>query len=142
MTLSLGRRLLPALFLAGCAAGSDPLAVDEAGAARAAETPPDLAAVAAALDARRGQRLAGELTILGAEAEGRRLAMRFRDGRAAEAFGPAAREIYAMESDRQIRAQICAQPATRRFVEEYDGVGAQIVSADDVELARVEIKEC
>lgn len=141
MTLPIAR-FLPALLLAGCAAGTDPLTVNEDGAARAAETPPDLAAVAQALDARRGQQLTEDLTILGAEAQGRRLAMRFRDDRAASAFGPAAREIYAMESDSQIREQMCAQPATRRFVEEYDGVSAEIVSADGVELARVEIAEC
>jgi len=141
MTLTLAR-FLPALLLAGCAAGTAPLAVNEAGAARAAETPPDLAAVAQALDARRGQQLTGDLTILGAEAEGRRLAMRFRDARDADAFGAADRELYAIESDRQIREQMCAQPATRRFVEEYDGVSARIESADGAELAQVEIEEC
>lgn len=127
---------------AGCAATSDPLAVDETGAARAAASPPDLVAVAQAMDARAGMPLSENLTILGAEAQGRRLAMRFEDRRAADAFGPAAREIYAMDADREIRGQMCAQPATRRFVEEYDGVAASIASSDGAPLADVTIEEC
>ena len=129
-------------LLAGCAGEMDALSVDEAGARDAAETPPDLEAVALAMDARAGQRLTDDLTILGAEAEGRRLSMRFRDSRNADAFGPAAREIYAMDADREIRTQMCAQPATRRFVEEYDGVEAGIVSADGEPLADVSIEAC
>ncbi len=113
-------------LLAACAAPTAPLEVDEVGAARAAESPPDLLAVAQALDARRGERLSDNLTILGASAEGRRLVMSFRDTRDLRPLGPAAREIYAMDADRQIRTQICAQPATRTFVEEYDGVVASI----------------
>ncbi len=87
--------------LAACAAATDPLAVDEAGAARAANSPPDLVAVAQAMDAQAGTRLSENLTILGAEASGSRLAMRFEDRRAAGEFGPAAREIYAMDADRE-----------------------------------------
>lgn len=128
--------------LAACAAATDPLAVDEAGAARAADSPPDLVAVAQAMDAQAGTRLSENLTILGAEASGSRLAMRFEDRRAAGEFGPAAREIYAMDADREIRTQMCAQPATRRFVDEYDGVTASIVSSDGQPLADVSIEEC
>ncbi len=134
--------LLACALMAGCGGAGDPLAVDGTGAARAVETPPDLEAVAEAMDQRRGQKLTDDLTILGAEARGRRLDMRFRDDRDASAFGPAAREIYAMETDREIRTQMCAQPALRRFVEEYDGVSARIVSADDAPLAEVLVEAC
>lgn len=127
--------------LAGCAA-EDPLEVDEAGAARAAASPPDLVAVAQAMDAQAGTPLSENLTILGAEASGRQLAMRFEDRRAAAEFGPAAREIYAMNADSEIREPMCAQPATRRFVEEHDGVAASIVSSDGEPLADVTIEEC
>lgn len=129
--------------LAGCAPTTDAaLEVDAGGASRAAEVPPDLAAVARALDARQGEKLSGELTILGASAEGRRLSMSFRHDRPADAFSQAEREGYAIVAARTIREQMCAQPATARFVEVYDGVAADIVTRDAAPLAAVEITEC
>lgn len=134
---------LAVLLLAGCvSATEDTLAVDSAGATRAAQTPPDLAAVAQALDTRQGEKLSGDLTILGASAEGQRLSMSFRHDRNAAEFSPSEREGYALVATRTIREQMCAQPATARFVETYDGVAADIVTADDAPLAAIEVTEC
>lgn len=135
--------LLAVLSVAGCASGTqETLAVDSAGATRAAQSPPDLAAVAQALDARKGERLSGDLTILGAAAQGRRLDMSFRHDRDAAEFSPSQREGYALVATRAIREQMCAQPATARFVETYDGVAADIVTADGAPLAAIEVTEC
>ena len=133
---------LAVLSVAGCVSNSGDLDVDQAGAARAVATPPDLAAVAEALDARQGEKLSGDLTILGASAEGDRLTMSFRHDRRAEAFTPSEREGYAIVATRTVREQMCAQPATARFVEVYGGVAADIVTADDEPLAAIEVTEC
>lgn len=134
------------LALLACAPTTDQIAtpdltVDAEGAASAAATPPALAAVAQALDARQGQMLTPDLEIQGASAEGDTLAMRFRHIQPSTAFGPAAREGYELVAARSIREQLCAAPATARFVETY-GVAATIVTSDDQPLATITVDDC
>ena len=117
------------------------LNVNAEGAAAAAETPPALLAVAQALDARQGQMLTPDLEIQGASTEGSTLAMRFRHTQPSTAFGPAAREGYELVAARSIREQLCAAPATARFVETY-GVTATIVPSDEQPLATVVVDDC
>ena len=123
------------------APGGGGLAVDQAGAARAAQSAPDLVAVASALNARQGAMLTPELSITSASAENGRLAMRFKHNERASAFGPAAREGYEIVAVRDIRSGLCGAPATARFVETY-GVSADIVTADEQPLATVTVDDC
>ena len=119
--------LLAVLSVAGCASGTqDTLAVVSAGATRAAQSPPDLAAVAQALDARKGERLSGDLTILGAAAQGRRLDMRFRHDRDAAEFSPSQREGYALVATRAMVDEAEAndfETHVRRELEEQMVIG-------------------
>ena len=117
------------------------LSVNAEGAAAAAQTPPALTAVAQALDAQQGQMLTPDLEILGASTEGSTLAMQFRHVQPSTAFSPAAREGYEVVASRSIREQLCAAPATARFVETY-GVAATIVTSDDQPLATVTVEDC
>ena len=134
------------LALLACAPTTDQpatpdLTVNAEGAAAAAVTPPALAAVAQALDARQGQMLTPDLEMQGASAEGDTLAMRFRHTQPSSAFGAAAREGYDLVAARSIREQLCAAPATARFVETY-GVAATIVTSDEQPLATVTVEDC
>ncbi|SFG15570.1 hypothetical protein SAMN04488020_101340 [Palleronia marisminoris] len=134
------------LALLACAPTTDQpatsnLSVNADGAAAAAQTPPALTAVAQALDARQGQMLTPDLEIRGASAEGDTLVMQFRHAQPSTAFGPAAREGYEVVAARSIREQLCAAPATARFVETY-GVAATIVTSDDQPLATVNVDDC
>ncbi|EKE45836.1 hypothetical protein OCGS_0062 [Oceaniovalibus guishaninsula JLT2003] len=130
------------VLLAGCADRGTDLRVNAEGAARAAVTPPDLEAVAQAMNARAGSRLGDDLTLTGARAEGNQLVMDLRHDDAESAFTPAARDAFTFTLERDVPMQMCAAPATRRFVEEEGGVRISVVTSDGAPLASRTITTC
>ncbi|TRD21580.1 hypothetical protein [Palleronia caenipelagi] len=130
------------LTLAACGGGGKEVTVDPVGAQIASETPPDLVAVAQALDARRGQKISDHLTVLSASARGQTLAMNYAHDRPDADFSQAERESYAISTERTIAQQMCAQPATRKFVETYGGIAVNIVTSDRQPLANFNITTC
>ena len=138
---------LPSLALIAAFVGTaaSAQAVDPNAAARAVAQPPSPAAVAQALDGMRGQQFArlrnSGLTVQGAQAQGDRLVLSLRDSKRASAYGPAAKEGYAIVADRNIRAPLCADPVLNAFVGRY-GIVTVITTRDNQPLANVVIDRC
>ena len=134
-----------ALALALCGTAAIAQTVDPDAAARAVTAPPSPAAVAQALDGMRGQEFArlrnSGLTVQGAKAQGDRLVLSLRDSKRASAYGPAAREGYAIVADRQIRGPLCSNPVLNAFVRQY-GIVTVITTRDNQPLANVAIDRC
>lgn len=128
------------LALGACAPAG--LRVDPEGARRAVESPPELVAVAEAMQARRGSRIGAGLTLSDARAEGTVLALELAHDAGADAFTAASRDAFVADFDRIFGAQLCAQPALASFVRSRGGVRATIETADGAPLASRTITSC
>lgn len=116
--------------------------VDPEGARRAVESPPELVAVANAMQARRGSRIGADLTLTDARAEGAVLALDLAHESSAAEFTAASRDALVAEFDRTFGAQLCAQPALAAFVQSRGGVRATIVTSDGAPLTSRTITSC
>lgn len=131
-----------ALLALGACAQTTGLRVDPEGARRAAESPPELVAVADAMQARRGSRIGADLTLTDARAEGDVLALDLAHDASAAEFTAASRDALVADFDRDFGAQLCAHPALASFVQSRGGVRATIETADGAPLASRTITRC
>ena len=128
--------------LAACATAPSELGVDPQDAAVAAETPPDLQAVADGMAGQVGTPAGDGLTLDGARAEGNQLVLDLRHDQDFAFFSSPERDKLNFEFDRTFPTQMCASPVTRRFIEEEGGIRVNVFSADGQSLTSRTITEC
>ncbi|WOI57056.1 hypothetical protein [Palleronia sp. LCG004] len=128
-------------LLSGCGGASDPLAVDPENAARAAATPPEMAAVISALEPLEGRELDEGLTLRQARADGGRLVLDLVADAAAIATS-AERDAFRFSFERDFAQQMCAAPALRSFISERGGVTANVSAPDGSPILSRSIDDC
>lgn len=129
------------LALAGCGQ-APPTSVDPTDAARAAENPPELAAVLEALEPLEGSELDAGLVLRDARADSGRLIMDLRLTSDADIDTPAKRDVFIFAFERDFAQQMCAAPALRSFIETRGGMSVNVADPDGAPVLSRSIDSC